>query len=148
MYTGNDDQIVLDLLAEWKVVTSQGEVKLHMAGGLLGHWACWTGRAVSLLAECKVARQRGSIAARLFSLAGQVTDCNAAIFDAANAFAGCIPGIHQVLFRQGLLANTLCLEPDEVLSPGQTAEIERVHRSYPSLNDDDFVREHLDEWLR
>ena len=77
-----------------------------------------------------------------------ITDANGAIFDAANGFAGCIPGIHQVLHRQGLLQGTWCLDPAERLSDGQEAEIDRVLRWYPHLTDDDFVREHLDAWIR
>ena len=115
---------------------------------MLGHWACWTQKAAALLKECQAHRAQESIPARLLTLAIQVTDCNAAIFDAAHQFAGCIPGIHQVLYRQGLLANTLCLNPGEGLSPGQAEEIERVYQAYPGLNDDDFVQAHLEEWLR
>ena len=148
LYTGNDDHIVLDLLTDWSVTTLDGAVHLRITGGLLGHWACWTQKAVRLLGECKAVRGQESIPARLLTLAAQVTDCNAAFFDAPHQFAGCIPGIHQVLHRQGLLANTLALDPDQVLSPGQAEEIERVYRAYPHLNDDDFVQAHLDEWLR
>lgn len=147
LYTGNDDQIVLDLLTPWVVPTGSGEVKVFMRGGLLGHWACWTSKAARLLEQCKLACLLEVIPARLLIQAGQVTDCNAAFFDAAHQFAGCIPGIHQVLYRQGLLANTHCLDPHEVLSPGQAEEIERVYRAYPHLNDDAFVSAHLDEWL-
>lgn len=148
LYTGNDDAIVMDLLTKWEVTTSAGPLEMGFAGGLLGHWACWTQKAVALLEECKVARQHESVPARLLTLAAQVTDCNAAFFDAAHQFTGSIPGIHQVLYRQGLLANRLCLNPQEILSPGQAEEIERVYRAYPYLNDDSFVQSHLDEWLR
>jgi dihydrodipicolinate synthase/N-acetylneuraminate lyase len=147
LYTGNDDHIVLDLLARWEVPVPGGAVSARFAGGLLGHWAFWTQKAVSLLEECKATQDRENIPAHLLALAGQITDCNAAIFDAAHRFAGCIPGIHRVLFRQGLLANTLCLDPEERLSPGQAEEIERVCKAYPHLNDDEFVRSRLDEWL-
>jgi hypothetical protein len=78
----------------------------------------------------------------------QLTDANAAIFDAANNFRGCIPGIQEILRRQGLLAGTCCLDENETLSPGQSAEIDRVVRAYPKLTDDEFVQQHLDEWLR
>ncbi len=148
LYTGNDDAIVMDLLTKWVVMTSAGPVEMGFTGGLLGHWACWTQKAVTLLEECKAARQSESLPARLLTLAAQVTDCNAAFFDAAHQFAGSIPGIHQVLYWQGLLANRLCLNPQEVISPGQAEEIERVYRVYPHLNDDSFVQSHLDEWLR
>jgi hypothetical protein len=118
-----------------------------MVGGLLGHWACWTRRAVELLERCKAARRAGRVTADLLNLAGQVTDCNAAFFDAANTYAGVLPGIHEVLRRQGLLENTYCLNESECLSPGQAEEISRVWRRYPHLNDDDFVRENLARWL-
>jgi len=148
LYTGNDDSIVTDMLTEYAVPTASGEVQLRFVGGLLGHWACWTQAAVKLLDECKAARRSDKLPAHLLTLAGQVTDCNAAFFDAANGFAGCIAGTHEVLRRQGLMANTICLNPREQLSPGQREEIDRVHRAYPHLNDDDFVRENLDRWLR
>ena len=148
LYTGNDDHIVLDLLTEYAVEAPRGTVRLGMAGGLLGHWACWTHRAVEHLDACRRARASGVIPADLLTLAEQITDANAAIFDAAHQFAGCIPGIHEVLRRQGLLASTRCLDPHETLSPGQSADLDRIARAYPHLNDDDFVAEHLDDWLR
>ncbi len=149
LYTGNDDNIVNDLLTTYQIARDgAGFASAQFAGGLLGHWACWTQRAVRLLEECKAARANGSLPPRLLTLATQVTDANAALFDAANQFAGVNPGIHEVLRQQGLLANNFCLNPDEALSPGQLGEIRRVHDAYPDLNDDAFVREHLDEWLR
>jgi len=147
LYTGNDDAIVTDLLTEYSVATPAGEGRLRIVGGLLGHWACWTQAAVRLLDECKATWAEGKIPARLLTLAAQVTDCNAAFFDAANSFAGCIAGIHEVLRRQGLMANTLCLNPREQLSPGQREEIDRVWRAYPHLNDNEFVLENLERWL-
>ena len=148
LYTGNDDSIVIDLLTEFAVRVDRKTVRLRMAGGLLGHWACWTKQAVALLERCKSLRGRPAIPADALTLAAQVTDCNAAFFDAAHQYAGCIAGIHEVLRRQGLLENTHCLNPKESLSPGQAKEIERVHRAYPALNDNAFVSEHLPEWLR
>jgi len=147
LYTGNDDAIVADLLTEFAVPTATGIKRLRIVGGLLGHWACWTRGAVRLLEECKAARSSKTIPVRLLTLGAQVTDCNAAFFDAANAFAGCIAGIHEVLRCQGLLANTLCLNPAARLSPGQRKEIDRVYQAYPHLNDDAFVRHHLARWL-
>ena len=146
LYTGNDDSIVTDLLTEYAVPRPAGEVRLRVVGGLLGHWACWTQAAVKLLADCK-ATWNHSVPAELLTRAAQVTDCNAAFFDAANAYAGCIAGIHEVLRRQGLLANTLCLNPREQLSPGQSGEMDRVWRAYPHLNDDEFVKRNLERWL-
>ncbi len=147
LYTGNDDNIVCDLLTEFVFRTVQGEKRIPIVGGLLGHWACWTQKAVALLDQCKQIRQSGSIPMEMMTRAAQVTDANAALFDAANGFHGCIPGIHEVLRRQGLLEGTWCLDPRETLSPGQAEQLDRVHQSYPDMNDDAFVAEHLDEWL-
>jgi dihydrodipicolinate synthase/N-acetylneuraminate lyase len=147
VYTGNDDSIVFDLLSEYAIPTPRGAERVGMVGGLLGHWACWTKKAVELHEACQKAKNAGTIPGRLLTLAGQVTDCNAAFFDAAHCFAGSLPGIHEVLRRQGLLLNHFCLDPQEQLSPGQAEEIERVWRAYPHLNDDAFVNEHLAEWL-
>jgi dihydrodipicolinate synthase/N-acetylneuraminate lyase len=134
LYTGNDDHIVLDLLNP------------QFAGGLLGHWAVWTRRAVEMLQAIHTARHT-AVGPEWFSIAGQVTDANAAFFDAANGFHGCIAGIHEVLRRQGLLQGRWLLDPDEDLSPGQMQEIDRVYAAYPHLNDDDFVAANLARWL-
>jgi dihydrodipicolinate synthase/N-acetylneuraminate lyase len=138
LYTGNDDHIVLDLLTPFRF---RDGPPAHIVGGLLGQWAVWTRRAVELHAECRrVVRSGGTVSAEL-------TDANGAIFDAAHRYRGCLPGIHEVLRRQGLLAGTWCLRDEDVLSPGQAAEIDRVIAAYPHLNDDAFVAEHLDRWL-
>jgi len=145
LYTGNDDSIVVDLLTWHRF----GACRLRIRGGLLGHWAAWTRNAVELLEQAHAAaRDAGAISADWLTLAAEVTDANAAFFDVANQFRGCIAGIHEALRRQGLLAGRWCLDPEEDLSPGQMEEIDRVYGAYPHLNDDDFVREHLDEWLR
>jgi dihydrodipicolinate synthase/N-acetylneuraminate lyase len=146
LYTGNDDNIVADLLTEFRV-DSSGPVRF--VGGLLGHWAVWTRRAVELLESIRASRDAGSPPPmEILTLGTQVTDANAAFFDASHDFAGCIAGLHEVLRRQGLLAGRWCLDPHEDLSPGQADEIDRVCRAYPHLADDDFVVEHLDVWLR
>ncbi len=132
LYTGNDDNIVVDLLTEYRF----GDVQLRIVGGLLGHWAVWTHTAVRMLERLK-----GSFVPDFLTLNVQVTDCNAAFFDVANNFHGCIAGIHEVLRRQGLLEGRWCLDPHEDLSPGQMEEIDRVYAAYPHLNDDRFVRE-------
>lgn len=148
LYTGNDDSIVNDLVSSFPV-TVGGERRMRVFdGGLLGQWAVWTRSAVELLARCKAARSGGAVDASLLREGAELTDANAAIFDAANAFAGCIPGIHEVLRRQGLLAGVWCLDTAERLSPGQAAAIDRVCRSYPALADDTFVHERLESWLR
>jgi dihydrodipicolinate synthase/N-acetylneuraminate lyase len=141
LYTGNDDSIVVDLLTPFQF----GDREVRVVGGLLGHWAAWTRCAVELLKNIQegVEPEQGWL-----TLAAQVTDSNAALFDTANHFHGCIAGIHEILRRQGLLAGRWCLDPNEGLSPGQIEEIERVSRAYPHLTDDAFVREHLDNWLR
>ena len=143
LYTGNDDNIVADLLTKFRVPTSHGFVEKRIVGGLLGHWAVWTKKAVELLNRI----QNGEDTDELLSLGVQITDCNAAFFDVAHDFAGCIVGIHEVLRRQGLLEGVWTLNPNEVLTPEQKAEIDRVYAAYPHLNDDDFVRENLDRWL-
>ncbi len=143
LYTGNDDNIVVDLLSEFRL---NGK-SLRFAGGLLGHWAVWTKSAVALLQKIKGAREVNSTAEILAS-AAEITDSNAAFFDAKNNFAGCIAGLHEVLCRQGLLQGRWCLDPQEDLSPGQLQEIDRVYLNYPQLNDDDFVRENIERWLR
>jgi len=178
LYTGNDDNIVLDLLTpfhfrvgdEAPVALSplqtsslsdptQGEgggggrgrnrlVERRIVGGLLGHWAVWTKRAVELHVECRRLAISGEpIPPGLLSRANEVTDCNAAFFDAANNYAGCIAGLHEILRRQGLLEGSWCLDPNETLSPGQREEIDRVCRAYPHLNDDEFVAQNRDHWL-
>lgn len=147
LYTGNDDNIVLDLVTEFEIGRPGKKARLGMVGGLLGHWACWTKKAVDLLDRCKRWRSAAEIPKKALTLAAEVTDANAAFFDPGHHFAGCIAGIHEVLRRQGLLANRLCLNPSETLSPGQAKEIDRVSRCYPHLHDDEFVRAHLDEWL-
>lgn len=146
LYTGNDDAIVHDLLTEFHM--GAGGARVRIRGGLLGHWCVWTQRAVDLLNEIHaLADANAAVPQELLSRAAQVTDANAAFFDAANRFAGCIPGLHEVLRRQGLFAGTWCLNRHETLSPGQGAEIDRVYAAYPHLNDDAFVRSHLDAWL-
>ncbi|NLF92387.1 MAG: dihydrodipicolinate synthase family protein [Oligosphaeraceae bacterium] len=148
LYTGNDDNIVVDLLTEYKINTTKGLRKIRIRGGLLGHWCCWTAKAVELLREVHTLTDRNAdIPAELLTRAAEITDANAAFFDPAHSFAGCIPGIHEVLRRQGLLPGTWCLNPKEVLSPGQAEEITRVHDAYPHLHDDAFVARHLSEWL-
>jgi hypothetical protein len=144
LYTGNDDSIVADLVTQYEF----GRDSIAIVGGLLGHWAVWTRCAVALLDWTKTVRQSGATPAGLLTHGARVTDMNAALFDPAHKFRGCIPGIHEILRRQCLLAGRWTLDPAEELSPGQMEEIDRVCRDYPDLQDDDFIKEHLDEWLR
>jgi dihydrodipicolinate synthase/N-acetylneuraminate lyase len=148
LYTGNDDNIVMDLLTPYGFPVDGERRELRIRGGLLGHWAVWTQSAVELFRACqRAAHCKNGVPKELLQKSVEITDANAAFFDAANHFAGCIPGLHEVLRRQGLLEGIWCLDPAETLSPGQKEEIDRVYAAYPHLNDDEFVRERLDEWL-
>jgi hypothetical protein len=154
LYTGNDDSIVTDLLTRWefkvegKVDKKVVPVSRQIVGGLLGHWAVWTSKAVELLSEVKAARLSPRLDSEWLSRAVSVTDANAALFDAAHGFRGCIAGLHEVLYRQGLLPGIWCLDPQEGLSAGQREEIDRIYRSYPHMNDDDFVTQNRHKWMR
>ncbi len=147
LYTGNDDNILLDLLTPYTLPRDGAEVRVRIAGGLLGHWSVWTKSAVALLARVKAAIAVDKIDGDLLTLAGKITDCNAAFFDVAHEFRGCIAGCHEVLRRQGLFSGIWCLDPEEGLSPGQGEAIERVMRTYPELGDDAFVAANLERWL-
>ena len=147
LYTGNDDHIVLDLLAPFTFMREGRPVTVRIRGGLLGHWSVWTRAAVQLLDRIHAAVAEGSAPLELLALDSQVTDCNAALFDVAHDFHGCIAGCHEILRRQGLLEGTWCLDPHEGLSPGQAAELNRVQADYPHLTDDAFVRENRERWL-
>jgi hypothetical protein len=146
LYTGNDDNIVVDLLTEYQILNGSKICKKRIIGGLLGHWAVWNRSAVKLLEKVHSGELNNNVQQALV-LANKVTDSNAAFFDAANNFAGCITGLHEVLRRQGLLQGIWTLDENEVLSPGQKEEIDRVYASYPELNDDAFVRENIARWL-
>lgn len=146
LYTGNDDNIMIDLLTEFKLSVGSEVITKRIVGGLLGHWAVWTRSAVRLLEEIQQGSMDGELQQQL-TLGMQITDSNAAFFDAANNFKGCIVGLHEVLRRQGLLEGIWTLHEEEVLSPGQKEEIDRVYKAYPHLNDDKFVAENLHKWL-
>jgi dihydrodipicolinate synthase/N-acetylneuraminate lyase len=147
LYTGNDDTIVADLLTPFTFAHQGKPVTRRIVGGLLGHWGVWTHSAVQLFRETQSAAKQPEFSARWLERAVAVTDMNAALFDAANRFHGCIPGILEVLRRQGLVETVHCLNPDEVLSPGQAEELTRVCHTYPELTDDAFVAQHLNRWL-
>ena len=147
LYTGNDDHIVLDLLTPFAVRRGGELVTLRIKGGLLGHWSVWVKSAVELLDRAHAAVAKGPIDAALLALDARVTDCNAAFFDVANDFAGCIAGVHEVLRRQGLLAGVWCLDPHETLGPGQKEEIDRVLSEHADLSDDAFVAANRERWL-
>ena len=146
LYTGNDDNILPDLLTEFTFSLGPKVISKRIVGGLLGHWAVWTRSAVRLLEDIQQGKLDGELRQQL-TLGMEITDSNAAFFDAANNFSGCIVGLHEVLRRQGLLEGIWTLREDEVLSPGQMEEIDRVYKAYPHLNDDDFVAKNLQKWL-
>lgn len=146
LYTGNDDNILVDLLSEYSISVGTKVIKKRIIGGLLGHWAVWTRSAVQLLEKVHKGEFNSNVQKTL-DLGFQITDSNAAFFDSANNFAGCIVGLHEVLRRQGLLEGLWTLNKDETLSPRQKEEIDRVYKAYPDLNDDAFVAENLDKWL-
>ena len=147
LYTGNDDNIVLDLITTYKFEIDGKPYEKGFIGGLLGHWSVWTKKAVELFEKCKAIRGMSEIPAEILTLAAEVTDTNAVFFDTANDFKGCIAGLHEVLRRQGIFKGTWCLNPDEKMSEGQAEEIDRIYKAYPHLNDDEFIKENLDRWL-
>ncbi len=146
LYTGNDDNIVIDLLTQYKFNQDGKEYVKGFEGGLLGHWSVWTKKVVELFATLKEAKVKNEIPAELLTLAAEITDANSAFFDTANSFKGSIAGLHEVLKGQGLMEYTHCLSERETLSPGQKEEIERVYNMYPHLNDDAFIKENLASW--
>jgi hypothetical protein len=147
LYTGNDDHILLDLVTPMTVMRRGEGVTVRFRGGLLGHWSVWARSAVALLARCQAAGRAGAVDAELLALDSRITDCNSAFFDVAHDFRGAIAGCHEVLRRQGLLEGIWCLDPEEGLSPGQAAEIDRVLAAHRDLSDDDFVAQNLSRWL-
>ena len=146
LYTGNDDHIVSDLVTPFAVRTGGRETIMRFKGGLLGHWSVWARSAVALLERLHATVEAGPIPPEILALDGFVTDCNSVIFDVAHNFAGCIPGCHEILRRQGLMTSIHCLDPHETLSPGQAQEIDRLYATYPEWADDDFVQENLEAW--
>lgn len=148
LYTGNDDHIVADLATPFDIPRGDAMVRMRFRGGLLGHWSVWTSKAVELLGRIHAAVDAGdALPGDLLALDARVTDCNAAFFDVANNFHGCIAGCHEVLRRQGLLEGIWCLDPEEGLSPGQSAEIDRIYAAHPDLADDAFVVANRERWL-
>jgi len=146
LYTGNDDNILVDLLSEYRIKSNGKNISKRIVGGLLGHWAVWTKRATELMQNVRNGLFDLESTAML-ALANQITDCNAAFFDAANNYKGCILGLHEVLRRQRLLEGVWTLNENETLAPAQMMEINRVYKAYPELSDDEFVAENLHRWL-
>lgn len=147
LYTGNDDNIINDLLTTYRIKSGDQTVEKKIVGGLLGHWSVWTKRVVDVFEEIKKARDQDLIPAELLTVGQEITDANAAFFDPKNDFKGSIAGINEVLTRQGLLKGNWCLLEKEKLSPGQAEEIDRVYADYPHLHDDEFVKNNLKKWL-
>ena len=148
LYTGNDDNIVIDLLTEYSFDKNGKTVKRGFDGGLLGHWSVWTKKAVEIFNRIKEEKGKEAVSKEMLTLAAQVPDSNGAFVDTANNFSGCIPGLHEVLRRQGLMKNIYCLNPEETLSKGQAEEIDRVYRAYPHLNDDKFIADNIEAWKK
>jgi len=148
LYTGNDDSILYDFITPFRFGPPESARTVRIRGGLLGQWACWTKRAVELHERLlRVADGAEPITPELLTLSAQITDANAALFDPAHSYAGSIPGVNEILRRQGLLEGIWTLKRDEVLSPGQREEIDRVCAAYPHLIDDEFVATNLERWL-
>ena len=147
LYTGNDDNIVMDLISNYSFKVDGKVYEKRFVGGLLGHWSVWTKTAVDMYNKLKEIRTRDAIPAEVLKLANAVTDTNAVFFDTANGFKGCIAGLHEVLRRQGLFEGIWCLNPEETMSEGQNEEIDRIYATYPELADDDFIKANLDKWL-
>jgi hypothetical protein len=147
LYTGNDDHILLDLSLPFDLRDQGVTSRVYIRGGLLGHWSVWTASAVKQFESCRAVRGKDALPADLLALDARVTDCNSAFFDVANNFHGCIAGCHEILRRQGLMQGIWCLDPEEGLSPGQLAEIDRVSREHADLSDDTFVADNLSKWL-
>ncbi len=148
LYTGNDDNIIVDLLTPYRVNKKDGVVEKRIVGGLLGHWSVWTKSVVELFDKIQSARLNKQIDQEWLTISQQITDANAAFFDAANQFRGSIAGINEVLRRQGLLKGNWCLMDHEKLSEGQLEEMNRVYQDYPQLNDDEFIRMNLAKWKK
>jgi hypothetical protein len=146
LYTGNDDHIVADLVTPLVVRTGNREITLRFQGGLLGHWSVWARGAVKLLERLQLAVSNGGVTPEILALDSFVTDCNSVVFDVDHDFAGCIPGCHEILRRQGLMRTINCLDPHETLSPGQSEGIDRLYATYPELNDDAFVAANIERW--
>lgn len=147
LYTGNDDNIIADLLTPYQFEKDGKKVEKRFVGGLLGQWAVWTSKAVEILEEIKKLNKTDQIPAEWLTRNAQLTDANAVVFDAENNFEGCIPGIHEVLRRQGLLEGRWCLNPNEKLSADQQEELDRIYENYLFLTDDEFVKDHLSDFL-
>lgn len=148
MYTGNDDNIAVDLLTNFEFPKDGVVYEKTFVGGLLGHYSVWTKANVEMFERLRYARENGEISTELLTLAAKITDMNAAVFDPGNGFTGCISGMHEVLRRQGLLAGIWCLSDKEKLSPGQAEELDRVCAMYPELIDDDFIKENIAAWSK
>jgi len=146
LYTGNDDNIVIDLLTQYKFEKDGKTIVKGFDGGLLGHWSVWTKKAVEIFEKTQAEKKNDSVSAEMLTLAAEVTDTNSAFFDTAHNFAGCIAGLHEILRRQGLMNNIYCLNPDETLSEGQLEELNRIQEKYSHLSDDEFIKQHIVEW--
>lgn len=136
LYTGNDDNIVNDLITPYEFKVEERYVKKRIVGGLLGHYAVWTKKSVEIFNQIKEGIRNDKLDYNeILKIGVDITDMNAALFDVNNNFKGSISGIHEVLRRQGLMKGIWCLNPKEKLSLGQNEEITRVINQYNHLID-------------
>lgn len=146
VYTGNDDNIVADLLTTYEFEVAGEVYRKQVVGGLLGHWAAWTKSSVDLFHRIKAAREANENYAELLTEGVKVTDMNAAFFDVKNNFKGSIAGINEMLSRSGLLKGNTCLMDHECLSPGQLEELNRIEKEYADYADYEFIKENIEKW--
>ncbi|MDN5900654.1 MAG: dihydrodipicolinate synthase family protein [Brachybacterium sp.] len=144
--TGNDDAIVTDLLTPYRRTVGGVRREVRARGGLLGQWAVGTRAAVALVARANAEVASGTVSLELLALAADLVEINAGVFDVLHDFAGCVPGINEVLRQQGLLRTAHGLGPD-ALSPGQAELIRALRERYPILFDEEFVSVGRSRWL-
>ena len=136
LYTGNDDNIINDLITPYEFKVEDRLIKKRIVGGLLGHYAVWTKKSVEIFNQIKEGIRKNNLNYNeMLKIGVEITDMNAALFDVSNNFKGSISGIHEVLRRKGLLKDIYCINPEEKLSPGQSEEISRVINQYSHLVD-------------
>lgn len=58
LYTGNDDNLLVDLLTPYRFTVDGVERNIGFRGGLLGHWCVWTKKQLSCLKRLSIYRHR------------------------------------------------------------------------------------------
>jgi hypothetical protein len=145
--TGNDDNIVHDLITPYRRQVCGQEREVRATGGLLGQWAVGARAAVDVVARVAQAMASGAVPTSILRSAAEFVDVNAAVFDVDHDFAGCVAGVNEVLRQQGLVPTVRCLGKRDILSPGQAEQIAQVRERYPNVLDEEFVATHRDDWL-